>query len=241
MIFGQADGESKERQSALARLIFSVVGIWAAYRLFTWLAGLYLLRGSQSSANNFLERLLGFAYPATPVFLLVEMLIVIWIYRPLSGLFDISQDRAANTRPTKEVLLGTAAGLIVFVLATPFLKDLGTRTTFLAFFPASHPAGARSLTYAVLLGLALPTVGEIFFRGIVLRTLKTYAGPTAAILVSTLLFVSLWPLFSVMTTLFLSVAASLLYTWRKNLISPIFASIVMTICSGCYVLWRIWS
>jgi len=242
LVLNEADGPSKEGDRfGLARLIFSIVGVWGGYRAFSWAAGLYLLRNFQSSPGSAVATVLGLAYPATAIFVLVEMLIVIWLYRPLASLFHIPRVKASDILRTREALVGTGAGLLVFLMAIPSLKDLDTRTSFLAIFPASHPLGLRSATYAILLGLALPVAGEIVFRGIVLRTLQPYAGPAAAILVSTLLFVSIWPLFGVVVSLSLGLAASLLYTWRRSLISPIFANVVVTICGGFYVLWRIWS
>jgi len=242
LVLEGSNGSSGRRtQFGLSRLIFSVVGIWGGYRLFSWMAGFYLLRYFQSSPNDAVSSLLGLAYPATAIFVLVEMLIVIWVYRPLAYLFVTTQTKLSDSLWVKEVFVGTAAGLLIFLITLPFLKELDTRTFFLTIFPSSHPIGPRSLMYAVLLGLALPTAGEIVFRGIVLRTLQSYAGPTAAILASTLLFVSIWPLFGVAVSLLLGVGTSLLFTWRKSLITPIFADIVMTICGGSYVLWRIWS
>lgn len=241
-VLNEADGPSKEGgRFGLARLIFSVVGILGGYRAFTWVAGLYLLRNFQSSPNSVVGTVLDLAYPTTAIFLLVEMLIVISIYRPWASLFDIPQVKATEILRTREAFVGAGAGLLVFLAAMPFLKDLSTRTLFLTIFPASHPLGPRSVTYVVLLGLALPAAGEIVFRGIVIRTLQSYAGAAAAILVSTLLFVSIWPLFGIAVRLLLGIAASLLYTWRKSLISPIFADIVATVCGGLYVLWRAWS
>lgn len=241
-VLNEADGPPKEGGPfGLARLIFSVVGIWAGYRAFSWVAGFYLLRNFQSSPNSAVTTLLGLAYPATAIFVLAEMLIVIWIYRPLANLFDTSQVKASDILRVRDAFVGAGAGLLMFLVAMPFLKDLGTRTSFLAIFPPSHPLGPRTVAYAILLGLALPTAGEMVFRGIVLRTLQSYAGSPAAILMSTLLFVSVWPLFGVAVSLLLGISASLLYTWRKSLISPIFADIAMTICGGCYVLWRIYS
>ncbi len=240
MILNGSGVSGESARFGLGKLIFSVVGTWGGYRAFSWVAGLYLLRTSQSPSNT-MATLLGLAYPATAIFVLAEMLIVIWIYRPLANLFDTPQAKAADIAPIREAFVGAGGGLLAFLASVPFLKDLGVRTFFLTIFPAGHPLGLRSLTYTVLFGFALPAAGEIVFRGIVLRTLRLYAGPTAAILASTLAFVSIWPLFGGAISLLLSLAASLLYTWRKSLITPIFADVVMTICGGSYVLWRIWS
>lgn len=242
LVLNDADGPSGEgTRFGLARLIFSVVGIWGSYRAFSWVAAFYILRDFQSSANGTVTTLLGLAFPGTAIFVLGEMLVVIWIYRPLASLFDTPDLKPSAILAVREVSVGVGVGVLVFLVSLPFLKDLGTRTLFLTIFPASHPVGPRSVAYAVLLGLALPAAGEMVFRGIVLRTLQSYAGPTAAILASTLLFVSVWPLFGTTVSLLLGIATSLLYTWRKSLISPIFADVAVTICGGCYVLWKIYS
>jgi membrane protease YdiL (CAAX protease family) len=211
--------------------------MWVAGRLFSWAAGLYLVQSLKSSPSIFAGTIVNLAYPANSVFIFAEMLVVIWIYRPVRDLFDSSQEKSVNLW-TREAPLGIGAGVIAFLIAIPFLRDLNTRTFFFTIFSDTHVLALRSVMYAFLLGVALPLAGEMVFRGIMLRTLQMYAGATAAILASTLLFVSIWPLFNVAVSLILGITASLLYVWRKNLLSPIFADIVLTICGAFYVLWR---
>jgi membrane protease YdiL (CAAX protease family) len=228
---------TKTNRFDLARLIFSVVGILGGCRLFSWGAGWYLAPSLGSSPNTFAGKIVSLAYPANSVFIFAEMLVVIWIYRPMKDIFDSPKEKNVNLW-TRDVPIGIGAGMIAFLIAIPFLGDLNTRTFFFTIFPDIHVLALRSVLYAFLLGVALPLAGEMVFRGIVLRTLQTYAGATAAILASTLLFVSLWPLFNVVVSLILGITASLLYVWRKNLLSPILADIVVTICAAFYVLWR---
>lgn len=238
-VFGQrSDGGSA---FGLTQLIFSLVGIFAGYRGFLWLAGFYLIRGLEASPNNSVALVTGLSYPAASVFVLLEMIVVIWTYRPVRGLFKTLQRPTEESRWTREALVGAGAGALAFLMATPFLKDLNTRVFLNTIVPSSQPIGLRSMMYVLLLGIALPTAGEMVFRGIVLRTLEGYASSFAAILASTLLFVFLWPLFGVPVVILLSVMASMLYEWRKSLVSPIVANIVMTLSGGLYVLWRIWS
>jgi membrane protease YdiL (CAAX protease family) len=226
---------------SLTRMIFSIVGIFCGYRAFSWVAGIYLLRSFDSGPNSASTVITGLAYPATTLFILFELLVVIWIYRPVRSLFNVFQGKTGENLFVADMLIGTGAGLLVFVAAIPFLKDLNTRTFFVTVFPSIHPLTLRTLAYAALFGLVLPVAGEIVFRGILLRTLQGYARFSAAILVSTLVFVAIWPLFGVAVSLLLGTTASLLYRWRKSLISSIFADIAVTVCGGLYVLWRIWS
>jgi membrane protease YdiL (CAAX protease family) len=225
----------------LTKLIFLLVSIFAGCRAFSWLAGFYLARSLRSSPNSAVGLVASLAYPATAIFILFEMIVVIWLYRPVANLFAVSQRPAEGSVWIREVLVGAGAGLLVFLLAIPFLKDLNTRVFVNTIIPTIHPIEIRSVVYAVLLGIALPALGEVVFRGIVLRTLQSYASPFAAILVSTLLFAYIWPLFGIVVSILLSAMASVLYTWRKSLVSPIFANIVMTLSGGIYVVWRIWS
>jgi membrane protease YdiL (CAAX protease family) len=228
---------TKKNQFDLTRLIFSVVGIFAGCRLFSWAAGWYLAQSLGSSPNTFAGKIVSLAYPANSVFIFAEMLVVIWIYRPVKDILDLPQEKSVNLW-TRDVPIGIGAGIFAFLVAIPFLGDLNTRTFFFIIFPDIHVLTLHSVLYAFLLGVALPFAGEMVFRGIVLRTLQTHAGATAAILASTLLFVSLWPLFNVVVSLILGITASLLYVWRKSLLSPILADIVVTICGAFYVFWR---
>jgi len=233
----QSDGRS---EFGLTRLIFAMLGVFAGYYGFLWFSGFYLARTVHSNPNSIVTSVTNLAYPAKAIFVLVEMILVIYLYRPVRDLFVISDHQSDRDHWMREATVGAGIGIILFFLAIPFLQNLNTRMLINTVFPGNQPLSFRSIACALLLGIGLPAAGEIVFRGIVLRTLRTYSSTLAAILLSTLLFVSIWPLFEIPVSLLVGVVASVLYSWRKSLVGPIFANIVFTLSGGTYVLYRIW-
>jgi membrane protease YdiL (CAAX protease family) len=233
----RSDGRS---EFGLTRLIFAMVGVFAGYRAFSWFSGFYLARTIHSNPNGVVASVANLPYPTRAIFVLVEMIVVIYLYRPVRDLFVISNLQSERDHWIREATVGAAIGILVFFLAIPFLQNLNTRMLINTVFPGNQPLSLRSIAYAFVLGVALPAAGEIVFRGIVLRTLHTYSSTLAAILLSTLLFVSIWPLFGIPVSLLVGVVASVLYSWRKSLVSPIFADVVFTLSGGIYMLYRIW-
>lgn len=231
---------SDEQQFSLTKLSISLVAVFLAYWVFSRLGEAYLARVGPRSSD--LTQLVSqVVFPRTALFVLLEMLIVIWVYRPIGSLFRYGSRAPAGKHPLLyDVFVGIGAGLLVSAATFPLLWGLKTRFFINSIFPVIHPIALPSVLFLLLYGLALPVATEMVFRGIVLRTLQAYASPAAAILVSTVLFATLWPVFNFLIALVLGTVTGLLYRWRRSLVAAIVANSVMTISAGTYVLWLIW-
>ena len=231
-LFGQ------ERRPDLTKLSIWMVGVFLAYWVFTWLEVSYL-QSIRYWSN--LDRVTAEPiYVGGGIFLLLEMVIVIFVFRA-SGPRLMNPARPDNRHPLLyDAISGIGGGVLGFFVVIPVLGAANARLFLNSIVPAIHPIHARSILYFLLFGFALPIAIETLFRGIVLRTLEAYVSPVAAILLSAVLSARLWPDFSFVAGTVLGIVAGFLYRWRQNLVPAIIAHVVMKVSAGIYVLWLIW-
>ena len=74
-----------EKDFSPVRLVLSLLGVFVGYRLFSWASGMYLLRALPSSPDR-VTFVANLVYPATAIFILLELLVVLWMYRPVARL-----------------------------------------------------------------------------------------------------------------------------------------------------------
>lgn len=242
---GREDCSLGDGQKAdLTKLAFSLVTVFLAYGQFAAIGNLYLSRFLSQPKSGAFDRALWvspFVYNGTAVFVLLEMLIVLWVYWPVSQLFKNASAPTKQNTPFSDLAAGIGIGFAGFFLTIPLLW--GTRATPLigGILSPTHSISTLGALTILLFGLVLPVVTEMVFRGIVQRTLQSYMKPLAAILVSAVLFARLWSVFSFPFALVLGLASGLLYRWRASLLACIIANAVMTVSAGAYVAFRIWS
>jgi membrane protease YdiL (CAAX protease family) len=179
-----------------------------------------------------------FGYPAEALIHLVALAGVICAYWR-SLLFG--RYRAIQTTQTtwKSGLFGLATGVAVSIVA-----GLGRNSDALLqrgiVFGALlwNPERVFGIASLLLIAIALPVVGEAFYRGIVLRTLTEYTTMPAAILGSSILFACIFPLYSPATRLVFGVLAGGLFYWARNLIAPTVASVALSFSLLVSVLLR---
>lgn len=235
---------SEGQEPNLTKLAFSLVAVFLAYGLFSAIGNSYLSRYLSQPKSGAFDRAMSvgpFVYNGTAAFVLLEMLIVIWVYRPVAQLFKNASTPTKQNTTLHDLVAGIGIGFAGFFLTIPLLW--GTRATPLigGILSPTHSIAARGALTILLFGLVLPVATEMVFRGIVQRTLQSYMRPLAAILVSAVLFASLWSVFSFPFALVLGLASGSLYRWRGSLLACMVANAVMTISAGSYVAFRIWS
>lgn len=237
---GAAVPSGDTRAFNLTKLCIMFVLILFAYRVFSELAGYYFLEAGAQSRT--VPGGLKHVYIATALFVLLEMFVVLWFYRPVVSLLtDGSAQHGVKHMLLYDVLLGVGTGLLVFLVAMPLLRAGRPRLFVYAIFPAIHPIQSWSVLWFLLFGAVLPIVTEMVFRGVVLRTLQIYVSPLAAILVSATLFASLWPVFSnSLIAVVLGTMTGVLYQRRHSLIPAIVANCVMSASGMAFVVWQIW-
>jgi membrane protease YdiL (CAAX protease family) len=229
----------------LTKVALSLVVVFFAYWLFLRFEGVFLARQWNQSADAPLNRyfqLTGVSYPLRAFFLLLEMLLVVWLFRPVSQLVKHGSKAGGRTgRLAYDVGVGIAGGLAGFVVTIPFLWGVRATPFITGLVTQDRSIGLKGLLTIALITLFVPLGIEFVFRAILQGRLTAHMTPTAAILVSAVLGASLWSLFNFPFSMALGLICGALFWWRGTLLPAVVADAVMTLSAAVYVGLRVWS
>jgi len=230
------------KQWTLTKMAYAMLAVFLCYGLYAKVGNSLLSRYLSRPKLSIWEHAapLGqLVYFSTALFVLVEMLAVIWTYRPITQLFNNRLGVTSRTLSvTRAVTIGIVVGVAAFIICIPLIGGAGASQFIRNNF---QPSGSFSLVSALavlVFGAFLPVSAELVFRGVVQSTLASYVTPLAALLVSAVLFADIWPVFSFPAGIVLGIATGSLYRWKGNLLACVMANAVMTICGGAYLAWR---
>lgn len=219
----------------LSKLIYAL----SAVAVFTNLSSHYLFSVLEGRARfeEAVARLAEYAYPAEALITLVVLSGVLLAYRPPRTIFAWYPHEHSGWA---SIVLGMAvgAGLSAFA-GLSGNSDARLERGLLSAALVPNPGRATAILSVLLVAAALPIIGEIFFRGVVLRTLAEHTTFPAAILGSSLLFAVLFvPLYGPITRLVFSLLAGSLFYRTRSLIGPILASVTLSCLLLTSVLYR---
>jgi membrane protease YdiL (CAAX protease family) len=162
-----------------------------------------------------------------PLFVFIELLVMIWIYWP----FEPQPEPTAgpqNRNFLRLILVGAGAGLGLFIVFVPLLlrtrPDVGLVSLILDYSRSSP-------TYVAvgLIGIALPLVAETVFKRIVLKTLLKHMPFLWSLLITSVAFALVWPVFhGYWLALGLGAVTGMLYYRYCFMTPPIIAHITFT-------------
>lgn len=228
----------------LTKLVFSLIAVFFGYWLFLRFEDFFLYRHWTQSTGSLLNRYLRLGdiiYPLRALFLLLEMLVVVWLFRPASRLWrDASKLARANPLPY-DVGVGIGGGLAGFLVTIPFLGGVRATPFISGLITPGHPFRLDGILAILLIGLFLPVATEFVFRAIVQGNLTEHMSHFAAIVVSATLGACLWSIFNFPFSISLGLLCGALFWWRRALLPAVVADVVMTLSAGIYVGSRIWS
>jgi membrane protease YdiL (CAAX protease family) len=229
----------------LTKVALSLVLVFFVYWLFLRFEGAFLIRQWNQATDGPLNRyfrLGDVSYPLRACFLLLEMLLVVWLFRPVSQLLKHRSKPGGHTdRLAYDVGVGIGGGLAGFVVTIPFLWGIRATPFIAGLITQDRSIGLKGFLTITLIGLLLPLGTEFVFRAIVQGRLTAHMTPSAAIIVSAVLGASLWSLFNFPFSMALGLMCGALFWWRGTLLPAIVADAVMTLSAGVYVGLRVWS
>lgn len=184
----------------------------------------------------------GFAYYVIipPLFVFLELLVVIWIYRPLRPLLGTRLSEGPRNRDLfRMTLAGICSGLGLFILFTPLL--LRTRPdTGLVSLILYYRTSLVTYVSVGLIGIALPVSAETVFKGIVLKTLLKDMSLLWSLLITTVAFAFIWPVFhGYWLALGLGAITCLLYSRYRSLLPPMIAHVTFTAVVFGFLAFRV--
>lgn len=215
--------------------LFLLLGTFLAHRAVSGYLDKLALHGQITSWN----RAIHYLDTAAALFLILQMLVVIILYWGGQGRLS-ARSLYFFLRPTsaKPLLLGGLTGLGVYVAALPLLWVFDKDVQFVRLL-INDMFSLRTILLMLLLGIIVPLVTEIVFRGIIFSTLKKELGLVAAVVGGSLLFAYVWPVFDSGTALLLGLATSFLYHRFHHLSPGIIASATVTILATLTLFGRL--
>ena len=174
------------------------------------------------------------------LFVFLELLVVLWIFRPLRPLLSTRLSVGPRNRDLlRMTLAGICSGLGLFVLFTPLL--LRTRPdTGLVSLIFYYRASLLTYVSVGLTGIALPVSAEIVFKGIVLKTLLKDVPLLWSLLITSVAFALIWPVFhGYWLALGLGAVTCLLYSRYRFLLAPMIAHVTFNIVVFGFLAFRV--
>lgn len=216
--------ESRVRNDATVVAV-TLASMFLAYRLFSALAGSYILKhyalsNSGLYTNAVISRSAG-------LFVLAEMFVITAICRNQIRLL-ITQYHSQDEAKFRDISIGTGVGVLTALCVSPFLLGFDANIFVRAVFLPLRPLHLGSVLNLFLFVVALPCSGEVVFRGIFQRTLSAYVNPTAQIFVTATSFAFIWPTFNFVFAFFVGLAAGILYQRRGSILSCIIVNVLAT-------------
>jgi membrane protease YdiL (CAAX protease family) len=179
---------------------------------------------------------------AAPFVYVSALALATCFFRPIRNLWqwDKGSTRFSWQSVTKQVLLGLSGGLLVSLLCAAFPT---THRNVQLGGVAEHLSGSNSeyllVPIFILLVSAIAICTEVFFRGIVMRTLAEYSNLPSSIIASCLLSAYLWSFDTpAATAAILGAVSGILFYKTRFLLSSIVATAVFLttgpLCSAIF-------
>jgi membrane protease YdiL (CAAX protease family) len=176
-------------------------------------------------------------YMAYSLFLIVLYTAIVFLPTPILWRAinpdDSSKSLGQRAKGIGEALL--AAGIVIIACLPMFFRGATFYTIAdLAAAPSNHLEGWFAI---LLLGLAIPVVSEVIYRGILFRQSMGSTGISAACIASSALYAHVWPFPGYIPSLLLGVASSIVYYRSRCIVAAFFTNIAFTISSTLLIEW----
>jgi membrane protease YdiL (CAAX protease family) len=227
---------AQDNKFTLRRLVLSLSTLGILTSGFDFFSRAYFIRLERMDPASWRTGWIAhYADSSLAAFLVLEMLGVVWIYRPVRQIWRGPWvDGPVEGGVMKDVLWGFALGLGASVLFVPFHHYYRAQTVALV---TTSWLSLRNPLVLLLFLVALSVSTEIFFRGIVFRTLEEQTGLFAAAVASSLIFAWFWPVLGFWMGAVLGAGAALLYYRRNSLLPGAIANGTATFCCAGWFLY----
>jgi membrane protease YdiL (CAAX protease family) len=237
MTFNETSPSLKDDRKRVGRLVY------ATLFLITTTVGIVILESAYSShlshSGHFsqVRSLSENSDRFAPIFSLVQFLIVLLIFRPISrNIGSRTPENPDRRSMLRSIILGVVVGLAAVLLSLPVLTAFGPSS--IAVSLANHLLSASSAVIFVVLIFLLPIATEILFRGILLAQFLDVMPLIPAFLASTLLFVCVWTAFNPIVALILGLAVGILFYRTRNLLACIISDLVFSLATLVLLILR---
>jgi len=176
-------------------------------------------------------------FPIQVTILSVQLVVVLYFYRPLKGLFTLPAEEECEQRTSRGLVIGVTGGAFAFLVSIPFLLFSKSVIHLIAHEFIPWPL-SPALVREVGLLLVVTVLSELVFRGIVFRSLRDVSSFWPAAVGSALLSSYMWPIPDLYAAIILGVTSALLFQKTKMLVSSILANATLTILAETFLVLR---
>jgi len=207
-----------------------VIAVWFALGIYEGhvLARFILARETATSSVHQVLMATVFVY-------IIALVVAIGFFRPIRNLFhwDRELTRVGWPSISKQLLWGVVGGLLVSLLSAPLpITHQYTQIADVADYLSGSNSAYLFVPIFTLLIVAVSICTELFFRGIVLRTLTEYTNLLPSIIASCLLSAYLWSFNRPsITAVILGAVTGILFYKTRFLLSSI-ATTAVFLCIG---------
>jgi membrane protease YdiL (CAAX protease family) len=210
--------------------------------LTTWtLAGLgasFILNAAKHPNSSYwLSFLTRWAFPMAMIVVSLELIVVLYFYRPLGGVFNFSSREESGRRGGWGAVVGLAGGLCAFIVSLPLLQRSNSQQSIIREIQ-NCPICLGVILQLALLLIILPILSELVFRGVVFKTLQTESSFWPAVIGSSLLFACVWPVFNPGVAIVLGVASALVFHKTRDVVPCMITNTTLTIFGEAFLLLR---
>lgn len=199
---------------------------------------LYYRHLVQRNQVSFAETLANYSDFGVLLFYFCELVVALYIFRSrLTYPKSVLTELRVSGSSLRHIALGVAVGLLAFLASVPALPS--TEHSYgLVSFLVDHAYNVSGALLIFLLGLLLPIVSELFFRGVLLQGALTARSWVAAFALSVFAFAILWPVFNPLAGAILGIATSVLFYRTRSIFGCVVANSVFTLSGVVLLAWQ---
>jgi membrane protease YdiL (CAAX protease family) len=216
---------------AMSLLVFTTWGLAGFGASFIWRA----IR--QHDSSYWPSFLIQWAFPVAMTFIALELIVVLYVYRPLRDIFKVTSGGRPERSNGTNVVIGVASGACAFIVSVPILLITNSDQSTLREI-SSCPICLGVILQLSLLLIVLPVLSELVFRGVVFKTLEAQSSLWPAAIASSLLFACVWPVLNSAVAIVLGVASALVFHKTRAIISCIFTNASLTVLAETFLMLR---
>jgi len=216
---------------AMSLLVFTTWVMAGFGASFIWSA---IRQHDSSYWPSFLIR---WAFPVAMTFIALELVVVLYFYRPLRDILKLSSEERPEKWNGRKIVIGIAGGACAFIVSVPLLLISKSNQSIVREM-LSCPICLGAILQLGLLLIVLPVLSELVFRGVVFNTIERVSSVWPATIGSSLLFACVWPVLNPSVAIVLGIASALVFYKTRVVMSCMLTNATLTILAEAFLLLR---
>lgn len=225
-----------DERKSIAKALYASIFLLLAGDLFGRVTDRYLDHLGQLKIGQW-TLLVGYEGVAKCLFLLIELTLILVLFGSVKG-GRSSLKSCFRKVPTREIILAILAAIATTLISLPFLLKLNAYSGFVSLL-TSRFFSLQSFLLLILIVVMLPIATELVYRAVIFRGLADGTTATSAVIVSSFVFASTWPVYTPAVGTALGVTTALLFKRSQSLVPSLVANVLVSLL--CLVILMLYS